>query len=234
MDAKQDKAPSIISQNIESLIAQLKQEGVNAGKEEADNIINTAKKRASELLNEAQLKSKRLIEDAHQQILREKKAAEDALQLAARNMRLELRQNLMHRFAEEVGRIVHKELNNEALLRELIVLIAQDTKEQLHGFAAKEVNIQLPEKVLSFEEIRKNPKLLENDSLKELVQSITHQMLKAGMSVTINPDAKNPAGIKVHLIEEDIVLDLSEEAVSCLLVKHMQPRFRALLEGLLQ
>ena len=59
-------------------------------------------------------------------------------------------------------------------------------------------------------------------------------MLTEGMSFKINPNDEKSAGIKVYLENEDIVLDLSEEAVSSLLVKHMQPRFRALLEGLLQ
>lgn len=155
MDASQDKSPAIISQNIESLIAQLKQEGVEAGREEADRLINEANKKASEILNEAQMKSQRLLEEVHQQILLEKKAAEDALQLAARNMRLELRQNLMHRFAEEIGRITRKELDNEAFLRQLILMIAADTKEQLQNFKSNQVDILLPGKVLSFEEIRK-------------------------------------------------------------------------------
>ncbi|WED43359.1 hypothetical protein [Legionella cardiaca] len=234
MEAKQDKSANIISQGIETLIDRLKEEGVNAGKTEAEKLINEAKAKANAILNSAQEKAQALIKEAHQTILQEKKATEDALQLAARNMRLELRQNLIDRFKQEVSRIVHKELDNEEMLRQLILLIAVDSKEQLQAFKAKKTQIQLPEKVLDFEEIRNSPDLMEKDSLKELVQSITKQMLKAGMSVTINPDAQKPVGIRVYLVEDEIVLDLTEEAVSSLLIKHMQPRFRALLEGLLQ
>lgn len=234
MDTKQNNAPQIISQGIETLIERLKQEGVNAGKEEAEQLVRMAQEKANELLNKAQAKAKTLIDEAHQSIKQERKAAEDALQLAAQNMRIELRQNLLDRFTQEVQRIVHKELDNEDMLRQLILLIAIDTAEQLQAFKAKNIEIQLPKKVLDFNEIRKNPELMDTDPLKTLVQSLTHQMLRQGMSAKINPDVENSAGVRVYLVDEDIVLDLSEEAVTSLLIKHMQPRFRALLEGLLQ
>ena len=234
MDTKQNNAPQIISQGIETLIERLKQDGVNAGKEEAEQLVRMAQEKANELLNKAQAKAKMLIDEAHQSIKQERKAAEDALQLAAQNMRIELRQNLLDRFTQEVQRIVHKELDNEDMLRQLILLIAIDTAEQLQAFKAKNIEIQLPKKVLDFNEIRKNPELMDTDPLKTLVQSLTHQMLRQGMSAKINPDVENSAGVRVYLVDEDIVLDLSEEAVTSLLIKHMQPRFRALLEGLLQ
>lgn len=233
MNQKQDKSAEIISQGIESLIEQLKQKGVNAGKEEAEQIIKAAQTKANEILNNAQQKTKTLMEDAQQKILQEKKAVEDALGLAARNIRLELRQNLIDRFSQEVQRIVHKELDNEDMLRQLILMVASDSAEQLQAFKSQKFEILLPQKVLDFDEIRQNPDLMNKDPLKELIQSLTHAMLKEGMSVIINPDARKPAGIKVHLVEENIVLDLSEDAVSALLINHMQPRFRALLEGLL-
>lgn len=234
METKQKNTAAFISQGIETLIERLKQDGVNAGKEEAENLMSIAQTKANELLNNAQSKAKALIDEAHQTILQEKKAAEDALQLAAQNMRLELRQILMDRFTQEVKRLVHKELDNEDMIRQLILMIATDATKQLEAFKAKNITIQLPEKVLDFNEIRKDPALLDKDPLKTLVQSLTQQMLKTGMNVKINPDSQNSAGIKINLVDEEIVLDLTEEAVSSLLVKHMQPRFRALLEGLLQ
>ena len=228
------KTSTVISQGIETLIERLKQDGVNTGKEEAEKLVSAAQEKANELLNKAQAKSKALLEEAHQTILQEKQAAEDALKLAAQNMRLELRQNLMDRFTQEVNRLVHKELDNEDMIRQLIILVASDTVKQLDAFKAQNITIQLPEKVLDFNEIRQDPTLLDKDPLKGLVQSLTHQMLKAGMNVKINPNSEKSPGIKINLVDEEIVLDLTEEAVSSLLVKHMQPRFRALLEGLLQ
>lgn len=234
MEPKQDKAANMISQGVETLIERLKQDGVKAGKEEAVRLINEAQEKANAILNNAQAKSKAMMEEAHQVIQQEKKAAEDALQLAARNMRLELRQKLIDRFTQEVRHLVHKELDDKDMLRQLILIVATDTAEQLHAFKTKNIDIELPKKVLDFEEIRKNPELLEHDPLKILVQSVTRQMFREGMNVRVNEQESNSAGIKVHLVDDEIVLDLTEDAVSNLLIKHMQPRFRALLEGLLQ
>lgn len=234
METKPNGKTQIISQGIEDLIEQLKEKGVNAGRENANQLISAAEKKANQIVREAQLKANALIEEAHQHTLREQKAAQDALQLAARNMRLELRQNLMDRFYQEVKRLVHKELDNEQMIHQLILLIGANTAEQLSAFKAKHVSLQLPEKVLDFNAISSNPDLLKSDPLKPLVQSLTSTMLKKGMQVNINPNNNKSAGIKIHLVDEDIVLDLTEEAVSQLLIKHMQPRFRALLEGLLQ
>ncbi|MCW8445524.1 hypothetical protein OQJ05_15890 [Fluoribacter gormanii] len=234
MEPKQNQAANMISQGVETLIERLKQDGVNAGKEEAARLISEAQEKANTILNNAQTKSKAMMDEAHQVIQQEKKAAEDALQLAARNMRLELRQNLIDRFTQEVRCLVHKELDDKDVLRQLILLIATDSVEQLHAFKAKNIEIELPPKVLDFDEIRKNPELLEKDFLKTMVKCLTGRMLREGMSMRVNQQENKIAGIRVHLVNEDIVLDLTEDAVSSLLIKHMQPRFRALLEGLLQ
>lgn len=234
MEPKQEKVTNIISQGVEILIERLRQDGVNAGKQEAARLIREAQERANKIFNDAQAKSKAMMDEAHQLIQQEKKAAEDALQLAARNMRLELRQNVIDRFSQEVKRLVHKDLDNQEMLRQLILLVAIDTAEQLHAFKAQNIEIELPKQVLDFDEIRKKPELLEKDPLKTLVQSLTRQMLREGISISMAQEKSITAGIKVHLVDEEIVLDLTEDAVSRLLIKHMQPRFRALLEGLLQ
>jgi V/A-type H+-transporting ATPase subunit E len=234
METKYKSDAHIISQGVENLVAQLKNDGVLAGKNAADNIIRQAEEEANQILNKAHVDATEIYNQAHEKIKNEKKAAEDALQLAARNMRLELRQQLIARFKEEVKRLIHKELTNEATIRQLILILASETSDKLQQFRNKEIDIQLPDTVLEFDVIRKNPKLLENDPLKILVQGITGQMLKQGIHFSINKENKNDVGFTVRIVAEEIEMDLTEEAISTLLLKHIQPRFRALLEGLLQ
>lgn len=224
----------MISQGIETLIARLKAEGVAAGKNQADSIIKEAQEQAKQILNKAQAEAKTLLAEAHDKINKEKNAVEDALQLAARNMRLELRQLFINRFKEEVKRLIHKELTNEETIRQLILLLTLNTAEQLQSFKKNEIEIQLSEQSLDFESIRKNPKLLENDPLKQFVQGVTSQMLNNGVNLVVRTGNQNFVGMKIRIVNEDIELDLTEEAISDLLLKHIQPRFRALLEGLLQ
>jgi V/A-type H+/Na+-transporting ATPase subunit E len=224
----------VISQGVKSLIDRLRNEGITAGKTDAEKIIKQAQEQANKMINDARIEAKKLIEQAHQKIVHEKQAAEDALQLAARNMRIELRQVLIDRFKEEVERLVHKELTDETTIRQLILLLALKTADQLQEFKNKHIEIELPAAILEFDDIRKNPKLLEKDPLKLLVQGITYKFLKEGVSVTIDKDKPNETGIKARIVGEDIEFDLTETAITALLMKHLQPRFRALLEGLLQ
>ena len=87
--------------------------------------------------------------------------------------------------------------------------------------------------VLDFEEIRKNPDMLENDPLKHLVQGATRKILSEGVSMKINTANAGEVGVKVRIMGSGVELDLTENAITELLMKHLQPRFRALLEGLM-
>jgi V/A-type H+-transporting ATPase subunit E len=54
-------------------------------------------------------------------------------------------------------------------------------------------------------------------------------MLREGISFGVLDDGA--AGIRVKLVQEDMQVDLTESAISQLLLRHMVPRFRTLLRG---
>jgi V/A-type H+-transporting ATPase subunit E len=54
-------------------------------------------------------------------------------------------------------------------------------------------------------------------------------MLRDGMSFGVADDGE--AGIRVRLVDDDVQVDFTESALSGLLLRHMLPRFRALLRG---
>jgi V/A-type H+-transporting ATPase subunit E len=49
---------------------------------------------------------------------------------------------------------------------------------------------------------------------------------------------KNPIrlqnGLRVRLVDKEVILDLSDRAVADAILEHLQPRFRALLEGIVK
>jgi V/A-type H+/Na+-transporting ATPase subunit E len=65
--------------------------------------------------------------------------------------------------------------------------------------------------------------------LMHFVLSLGGGMLREGLSFGVADDAQ--AGIRVQLVDENMQIDLTESAVSQLLLRHMLPRFRALLRG---
>jgi V/A-type H+/Na+-transporting ATPase subunit E len=61
------------------------------------------------------------------------------------------------------------------------------------------------------------------------VLSMGGGLLRDGMSFGVADDGE--AGIRVRLIDDDVQIDFTESALSGLLLRHMLPRFRALLRG---
>jgi len=54
-------------------------------------------------------------------------------------------------------------------------------------------------------------------------------MLRDGITFGAADDGE--AGLRIRLVDDDVRIDLTESAISALLLKHMLPRFRALLRG---
>ena len=61
------------------------------------------------------------------------------------------------------------------------------------------------------------------------VLSLGGGMLREGMSFGVADDGE--AGVRLRLVDEDVQVNLTETAVTDLLLRHMLPRFRALLSG---
>jgi V/A-type H+-transporting ATPase subunit E len=61
------------------------------------------------------------------------------------------------------------------------------------------------------------------------VLSMGGGMLREGMSFGVSDDGE--AGIRVRLVDDEVQIDFTESALRDLLLRHMLPRFRALLRG---
>ena len=70
--------------------------------------------------------------------------------------------------------------------------------------------------------------MLKGDALVGLVSELTAGMLRDGVALAAG---QHGAGLQIHLKEGHIKVDLSDKAVTNLLLGFLQPRFRALLEG---
>ncbi|MDP2203379.1 MAG: hypothetical protein Q8K07_15250, partial [Methylicorpusculum sp.] len=80
--------------------------------------------------------------------------------------------------------------------------------------------------------LKKNPEELNQGILSRLTAAIAADLLREGVNFKISDQFS--AGIQVKLDDQDIVIDLTDEAVSALLLEHLQPRFRALLQGIVK
>ncbi|MEP5423149.1 MAG: hypothetical protein ABJQ21_22075, partial [Roseibium sp.] len=96
---------------------------------------------------------------------------------------------------------------------------------------AEPMEVVLPEKIVTFEELKQSPEAVEPGTLTHFVIALAGDVLREG--VTFN-SAPGFDGIKVKLTDRNVTIDLTEEAIATLLKKHLQPRLRAVMEGVLR
>lgn len=216
---------------VQALIDRLKTEGVAAGQSEADGILDKAKAKAEALVAEAEKKAATLLAEARAEAAKEKAATEDGLKVAARDLVLDMRNELGERIQQEAKRLVATTLADEAFLQKLILAMAANAKENASVEAAEPMEIVLPEKIVTFEELKQSPEAVEPGTLTHFVIALAGDVLRDGVTFSTAPGFD---GIKVKLTGRDVSIDLTEEAVATLLKRHLQPRLRAIMEGVLR
>ena len=102
---------------LESLIARLRDEGVTAGRSEAERLVADAQARAHRILEKAEAESKTMVDAARRESEALRRAGEEALRVAARDAVLDLKDQLERRFAADVGKTVSDATRDEALLQ---------------------------------------------------------------------------------------------------------------------
>ncbi len=225
---KQGKHP--VSHGVEELIERLRDEGVKAGRSEAERIVADAETRAKWLVEQAQAEADNLIEKARAESQALRNSADDALQVAARDMLLSLRERLTHRFAGEVRRLVSEQLGDTEFLKRLILEIAGRQREVID--TGGDVEVILPSHALEVDDLRKDSGDLQEGELTEYVLGVTDAMLRDG--VTLRVSNEDIEGITARLIDDEIKVEVTADAVAALLLEHLHPRFRALLEGIVR
>ncbi|MBO6508721.1 MAG: hypothetical protein JJ979_09635 [Roseibium sp.] len=216
---------------VQALIDRLKSEGVAAGKSEGDEILAKARAKAEEIVSDAQSRADALLAKARAEAAKEKAATEDGLKVAARDLVLSMRNELGERIQQEAGRLVATTLADEDFLQKLILAMAANAKDNASVSETEPMEIVLPDKVVTFEELKQSPEAVEPGTLTHFVIALAGEALREGVTFSTEPGLD---GIRVKLTDRDVSIDLTEEAIATLLRKHLQPRLRAVMEGVLR
>ncbi|WP_026973362.1 hypothetical protein [Aliagarivorans marinus] len=224
--AEVNQAP--VSKGIDALAQTLRQEGVEAGQLEADKLIAAAKEEASIIVSEARDKASQILGNARKEADFISQAGQQAFELAERNATLNLKSYLQEQFAEQIKATVGKALEDEALLKQMIVEVAGQ-----NALADDEqVDVLLPAKVVGVSDLRTKPEELAEGTLMHFVAAEAAEMLREGVSFSV--DEENGNDLVFRLKDKDIEVSLGSDTVSQMLLNHLQPRFRALLEGIVK
>lgn len=225
----QKTTQDLASSGVEALIERLRDEGVAVGREEAGRIELDARRQAAQHIREAEARAQQILESARRETEALKKGGEEALRIAMRDTILRLKAELSDRFSDEVKRLISAEMEQEAFLQQLILEVAAIARAESGLDAGQAVEIQLPKALVSPAELRRNPLELREGSLSHFVLSLAGNVLAEG--VTFSVDKQEDRGIRLYLKDKDVHIDLTDDKVAAILLAHLQPRFRAILEG---
>lgn len=221
-----------VAKGVDRLIDRLRDQGVEAGKQEAEKLVADARQRAEGIVADAEERAREIVEHARQQAQRDTQAAHDAMTTAARDTLLTLKRTLSERFAGEIARLVSDQMKDAAFLRKMILTVLARARDELDLGDGEKLEIVLPKDVIGLEELRRNPDEMSQGPITRFVEGVTGDFLREG--VTLKEAEAEHQGISVRLTERDIELELTDRAVASVLREHLQPRFRALLEGIVK
>lgn len=216
-----------ISSGVQELIDKLKNQGVSEGQKQAEQIIQEAHKKASHILSQAQAEADKLLSENRHKIEVERKSSHEAIKTAFRDTEIALRSKLRNAFSAHLSRLVSLELGDKDFIKQLVLAITSVNIPEIAQ--APHVEILLPAKI--FETDKEGTQLTKEGKkrLQHLVLGITNDMLREGIELKPSTDVKG--GIRVRLIGKDIEIDLTDEALTHLILQYLLPRYREIVSG---
>jgi V/A-type H+-transporting ATPase subunit E len=225
--ADRDDTPAQVASGVEALIARLRDQGVAAGRQQADQLLAEARAEAHSSLEQARRQAERIVQAAREEAQTLERSGRQALELALRDAVLTLKSQLMERFRGEVRQLVGEEQQKQELLEKMVLEVVGRVRPEADR--SEQATVLLPPHVAGLEELSRDPEELEHGVLTRFVQLVSRGMLREG--VTFGVASEGQSGLRLRLEDRDVVLDLTDAAVAEAILQHLQPRFRALLEG---
>lgn len=199
-----------MAQEINDLIAKIRQEGVQKAEEQAAQIKSEAENKASKLIAEAKSKAEKIIAEAKEQSARHEESTLAALKQSGRDLLISLRQEI----AGMLERLVRMELKQVLTSQELAGIIAA---------LIKNAPLSLGSQVV----VALNPldkEKLEAGFLKQLVQET-----KKG--ITLSSSEGMESGFTISFDSGKSMFDFSSEALSEYLSGSLRPELKKILDN---
>ena len=215
------------AQGVEQFIQQLRDKGVETGQREADRLVEEARKMALEIVQKANGEADEMKAKIKKDIEQDKAASEAALKLAFRDTVLRLKSEITSRFAAQVKNLVSETMHDRESLLALILEVVREilTKD----IETQPIEILISPEIIRGTEFSEHP---QADLLSTLTQQLSSEMLRQEIEIKVGGD--HTEGIRIRLIDKDLEIELTEQTISDLLLKHVLPRFRARLEGMVR
>ena len=190
-------------QTLDGLIAKVKSEAIEAAEKEAKQIINDAKQKAKQQIANAEAEKKQLLNDAHNEAKAIVSKGEIALQQAARDVQISVKNDLLYLFKSvletEVEGTFSAELYSNVILQ-ITERVGSDTE------------ISLPEATKT-----------------EIVDAIRNKVVTSNKTIDIIQAKQLLSGLSITKTDEGWRYDITAEEIADLLSQHLSQKWVALL-----
>lgn len=198
---------------LQQFIAQIKEEGIGEARKEAERIIGEARAQAQRIVADAQAEAERTIARGKAEAETFRRAAEAAIQQAARNTIISLRTEIIALFDRVVKEQVSAVLEPK-VVRDLIVrLVEQWAKSRADGPVALEVLLSEADRA----------------ALEDQLKHALGAKLRAG--VELKGAARAQKGFFIGEKDGVVRYDVTDAGIAAALQEYLNPRLRALLDA---
>ena len=217
-----------VSSGVRELIARLRDDGVKAGREKAAQVFQEAQEEAARIVADAQAEAEGILSRAKVQIERDRQAGMGSLRMAIRDTELKMEAELKADFAAHVRRLVSIEMGDKEFIRQCILAVSGMATGHM-VCEGQPVTVLLPKDLFETDELGSRLTPEGKERMHHLVLGISADMLREG--VELKPSETLKRGIRVRLAGEDLEIDLSDQALSDLLLENLLPRYQAIVRG---
>lgn len=211
------------SSGVQQLIDRLHQEGVSKGKDEADELVSAARQQAADILDEARRQADVMLASAREEADRIRSSGEEAVRLAGRDTVLNLTEELQHSFQAKLQQMVVGALADSEYLRGLIKTIVDRALPDASGDG---IHVEL---LSGANAGREGDEFFSEESLDKFVKSLTTETLCEGVTLGVRGDRHS--GLRVHLMNDNVQVDLTDQSVTDLLLSHVSQRLQSILQS---
>jgi V/A-type H+/Na+-transporting ATPase subunit E len=210
------------SAGVQELIGRIRDQGIQAAKDQADRIVKEAEIQAAKMVADAKAEVERMREKTLAEIEANRAAAMEALRLSARDTVLQLKSKVASSFEVFMKRLVTSATRDEELIKALVLVLAGHAVDEF--IKDKEIHILLSDAILTGQS---DEKLRQRG--KQVILTLSSDMLREGIELI--PSSEIEGGARVRLVKDQLEIDLSDRAIAKMLYERTLPRFRAIVEG---
>jgi len=205
------KTKEVPETNLDGLIQRIKKEGIEEAKTRSDEVIREAGKRASELIEQAKGKAETILKEAKEEIEKRDSIAKKALDQAARDVILSVREALIDMFGSIIKKECKEVFSGKALERILLTLIEGWQKD-------KDGDLNL--EVLLSE--------AERSELSEIFLSKLKKKMKSGIELKVQPEIEG--GFHVGIKGGNFYYDFTDEGIAAILAPFLSQELSAIVD----